>query len=427
MGPLIMKHEFARSVLRHLCRSWIVLGIVLCQGGGGFARANDDERSAALEQMRDRQESQAVIERPLLTGADAETYKKNKTLFMQINRRGAADREEQQIVRAVLRYKIFIMAEPEEISAAAAHRKKVETDLRNAGFRINNANAKKKYRDFVNGEVVALCEQLLDNHAYVRLQAVALIAGLDSVVEKGSPVVPFVDVYAVLLGVAQDQKQLPQTRIYAVNGLRRILKHGKLSVSVQAAIASALAQELQRGNLAVDWFDERLCDTLSAVQTPQPAVVAALLATLQDQNRTWRVRSGAARALGRVGLPGGTSVDEIALNMADLAAQMGRAQQKSPGNPMWAAWFWNVYLGFHHQNAEERAERAGLLNKAPSATVRQAYERVLPLVKDVVANSGNGTTKKIHAVLIDPLVEWLGKSGRSDSGRSSAFTARTEG
>lgn len=370
------------------------------------------------------------IENELLTKSQSEEYEKQSRRKVQgILRGGAVNSEAQKEIEELAKWLVFRMTIKE-------NREKLY-DLRGEIFTryINIASSKPgvplKAREVLIEEVAKRAAELLDGHNfYVRLNAVLLLSELnirDADTKKNIPEIAYTPALDPLLAVLQNEKQPLAVRINAVRGLGRILMFGRPKNEQKNDVALALINQLKKTDVH-PWFQVRLvqalgnCDVID-VQTAgaareQFAVVQALATVMADRRRSLDVRCEAARALGRAPINDSVRVDLIGYKIVELAHEMAAGYQVEGGalygrssaetakmtagyNKNLQAWFWkgcylNLYLAFKPANKEEQRlytaswrsnsnNDPGLLSKRGSdATLREAYQQLLPVVKHVL-------------------------------------------
>ena len=245
-------------------------------------------------------------------------------------------------------------------------------------------------------EVLKQIPELIKNNFYVRLHAVAILSELD-----------FPPSHVLLLQViqAKDIKDDPiegqpeAIKIFAVNGLIRILKFTPIAVKDRNIIAHAVIEELKNSK-SFPWYQQRLIEVLRHTTIPvdpgdnnRPFVIESLLAVIQDPERTWEVRSFACRALGRVPVPASVNPDDIAASIAEFALDLANAAAANLNNPQWKWCFWNVYLAFKPEGTKDKTGKdldqdaemknpGGLLARFKSPLT--PYNRIVPIVRDIL-------------------------------------------
>ena len=254
-------------------------------------------------------------------------------------------------------------------------------------------------KQIASESVVKYIPELLKNQYHVRLQAAELLGEID-----------YAPAYPALLKVLQSKDirddevdgQPEAVKVAAAKSLVRLLRFSGIRPEDRMAIALAVASELKQPDRHW-WLQIRLIEALrycdiSGVDatTERPFVIDTLLSLIKDPNRSWRVRTKACYAIGRVPLPSGLiNSEDIVTAVADCALQLSNEAAANPQrNSEWRICIWNVYLAFHKNSTKsdpdldaEKKDKSGLLEKS-KASAQPAYDVILPIVNDVLNDKG---------------------------------------
>jgi len=299
-------------------------------------------------------------------------------------------------------------------------RQKLTRDIRDAGRQQSDPVAVRQFREFVLGEVTKNCQLLLNNALPVRINAAIVLAHLDVVPPNPSKhilPVAYAPVANVLVGIIADKKQHEAVKIWAAKGLWRVARFGDPRIKMRLSMAAAIIAELNNPK-ANAWYQMRLVEALGAINQPlnragRPFIVEKLLQVLLDAQRSWTVRSAAAKALGRASLDRQTNVSVLATEVVNLGRKMADAYNRAPRAPYWKQCYLDLYLAFHYFNDIEKKHGDGLLTKvqqAPLAArhknfVTSAYRQLLPLVNHVLSRGDRPTP--IPRAILTPVSGWL--------------------
>ncbi|MDB5340749.1 MAG: hypothetical protein JWN70_6368 [Planctomycetaceae bacterium] len=326
---------------------------------------------------------------------------------------------ERDILRYGIKYKLARMTQRsilfpsdedrEKILKAQEEEKRVEVPETIEKIRddilkdVKETNAFNGAMDIRDAFLDILCEEavkLYDNSFYVRFNVALILSNLNNRDEdrvKMIPEQPCFKAVKALLELVNDPKQHPMYKVHPVVDLAKICRHKDCKPEDRFAIIESLINQMGQAKTLPDWYGMRLAESMSQLGEPndrtrQPVVVDALVKVLKDPAYSYRVRSAAAQALGRVPLEGYRKADEIAVEMLRLGEQMALDYEKTPKNPRWKLYFWSVYLGFQPKDAAERADKKGLLGQVDSkpvlagtkTVVTEAYQHFLPLAQNVL-------------------------------------------
>ena len=267
-------------------------------------------------------------------------------------------------------------------------------------------------------EIVKNCHLLADNQFYVRLNAAILLGNLFVVPENPVSKTPpefYTEAFDELMQVLQRKDQPVAIKVAAVDGLQNaaLLGNPPLEPTRKIRLATALLDELEKTDTC-EWYQERICETLGSLNQVydldgRPFIVYALGKALYDQNRPLCARAAAAKALGRTPLPPSIDLSVVAHGIADLSRQI--AETRNEGKKHVRRWcIINVFLAFKPRNMDERARRAGLLERVdePSfqkykESIKDVYGLVLPMVVQELKEADSPFAPEI----VEHLDDWL--------------------
>ncbi len=350
--------------------------------------------------------------------AHVEMMKKYTALLRQGNFMEAG--EERKILRYGIKYKLALMTQRkilfptdddrEKIKKAQEEEKRVEApptienvrdDLLLKDFKYTNAfNGGMEIRDaFID----ILCEEipkLYDNNYYARFNAILILCNINRREEdrvKMTPEEPEFKTIKPLLELVNSPKQDPTYKIHPIIALARMCRHKNCKPEDRFAIMESFISQLALAKTLPEWYGWRLAEQMAQLGDPndrtrQPVIVDALVKVLKDPGYAYRIRSEAARSLGRIPLDQYRKADEIAVEMLRLGEQMAVDFEKTQKDPRWKLYFYKVYLGFQPEDATERTEKKGLLAQVDSkpalaatkTVVTEAYQNFLPLAQNVL-------------------------------------------
>lgn len=345
-----------------------------------------------------------LIEKPLLSPDELTRLEKELGVRLQRYRDaltpkgGVINDQTKEYLRKGIRYRLGLLTLKENRDDLAKLREDLSVrDLQLAGKILDKPKDVEEFRKFIMKEITEQAAQLLDNNFYVRLQAVILLGELELLPADSNrrlSLQAYTPAAIPLLQVVTDPEQPVEVKIPAVVGLYRILLLGTPDVQLRSRIAEAFVAELKTSN--THWaYQARLAHALTGIDKiydlqQKPFVIQALAMVISDPQRDWRARAEAARSLGRVPMDGSINVKLLAHEIAKLGSDMAKAHEQSPQEHYWKMAFWNLYMAFQAYDEfdkdAERKRKGGLLNNPVTrqAAVREAYDKVLPLVRAVL-------------------------------------------
>ena len=352
------------------------------------------------------------IEKPLLTDTEERQLARDYTKYRKAAQQGVLTQATEKLITNGARWRLYKMTMKENREKLAELREEILRDVR---FASKAAGAPEDARKFLLGELTRLAPDLFDGNYYVRLNAVQLLGQLDEKDANLSRKIPrtaFTPAATPLLKFVQDPKQPEEIKVIAVKGLSRISRIGKPSLTVRQEMARTLVDQLKNPDTHY-WYQQWLAEALADVGVVhsvdrKPFVVQILGEVMKDGTRDWRARTAAAKALGRLPLDASIPIDLIVYAVADLSNRLALAYNKNPRLlQVWKYCFIDIYLAFHHEDDEERNEKAGFNNQFPNnRQVNDTYQLVVPLVAAVL-NQNPGDAKPIPNAQLQPLQNWL--------------------
>ena len=397
-----------RYLLTRFFCSAVAFGLCIL-GPPAVVAQNETAESAALR------EELKKIRKPLLEDMAAAKESVKKSTFDTIVYRGATNAAADKKLSDGLRISLFLMTDPElKPSELPEMRQKFMRVIDGAGRLIGNPGQVRKHREKILTQVTDLCAQMLDGNYYVRIQAIKILGSLN--LEPGRPGKPplvYTGSRSVLLRVATDKGQPHELRALAFTGLVRLIRYAKLSKPEEMEIGVALAEELMRKDIP-SGYQALLASMISELHytfevrgNQRPIALMAAAMSMTDPSRSWEARAQAARAIGRTGDgPASIKWEPLAYKVAEFAHEAALKYNTEPMEDVDDYTFWYIFTSYHHLTADEVALRKGLLNRSSSPYVRDAYTKVLPLVKHVIGKPG----EKIPAESVAELQKWLAQN-----------------
>ena len=388
-----------------------------------------DREDSRVDQNFEPPEATAeAVEKPLITAAEYKEISDRlfKARMRERLRRGELTPENQKYIDEWARAAVHNLTrvEPEVREQLGRLREDIDSDIDGAASLQSAPDQARRFREYLLESVTKRLTELLDATFPVRMQAVVLLAELNYREQdriRQTPVVPYSGAAEPLLKVLSappdptlTRDENTSLRIIATNGLARIMQFANPSPDLKIRFGNAAIEQLQ-DNTTHPWYQRSLVDALVVVDqmlnlNREPFLVQALTMVLADDKRHWVVRSAAARALGRVPVDATINMPLLAYQIVKLAGQMAEAYNQNPAEVFWPECFWNVYLAFKPENAEELQRQAGLVTKSQAATlgdhaavIESAYNRIVPLTSSVINQPG----APIPPEAINSINQWL--------------------
>jgi hypothetical protein len=374
--------------------------------------------------------SLSSVRQSLLKPEDESNFNKKisrqyKTLLSQgPNLSATADKE---VMTQGLRYRIYRATDP-QVQASPFLMGQALLDIRrelnSCGSLILNKSSKERFREEVMVLAHGLLLDLLKNNLDARMFALAILNELE--IRSKGPDQPRTDILGKVPETLQqvisdaDAKVPDAVRAAAAVQVRKFLEKTDALPVVQMQLGSALRTQLARTDTEVT-YQKTLIEALCRVSWPReivgqatPSVFDALLKVVADPKRDISVRCMAARGFGRIGYDSEINFDVLAWKVAQLAVQAGEKFNEDPGNPEFPFCGSDLYLAFHHLDADEAKDPKnikGMLNRAPRSTVvKDAYQLILKIVGPMLAASG----EPIPAEDLQAVKDWTEKNVPAD-------------
>ena len=356
------------------------------------------------------------IDQPLLVPEELEKLRKEDGKFGSTLVKAGSDEASLMVIHNGIRFRLAKMCLKENfenVKKLSDLRIDLERVLNGAGLAARDLKADRlrEFRQVVMTDFLTQATPVLQNNLNVRVQIVVLMSELEAVSEdlrNKKMREAFVPAFEPLLTVILDPQQPPVVKIPAVYGLARILRTGTPNVGQRTKIAEAMIAELA-SNETHWWYQMRLSSGLGLIAldvSKQPIVVKALKNVVSDPDRSWTVRTEAAKSLGQVPIPPVSDPSSVVRAISEMALQMAQAAQPNSDNKIWKARFFKLYLAFQAESPNEKDATKngtpGLLNQATaSAAAKTAYANIVPLVSAILKG------EPLTAEKISPLQEWL--------------------
>lgn len=353
----------------------------------------------------------------LMTPEEAVNFRKTKLRkFDDLLRSGKiSGNADKKLIAEGARYELYLMTmkqdphKPENKTDLKKLRSNILRDIQFSGRVSGNTQARELYL----AELTKRAGDLLNNHRLVRFSAVVLLSQLDLKDEdrrKKVKQTAYTLAYAPLVKVISSKTQPVEVKIIAANGLARIGKMGDPTNALRIKIVEAIIPELQQSHKEHSWYQRSLVNTLGSMNITdnlarRPVVVNALLETMNDPKRTWRVRSAAAYNLGKLPLKANSDIKLITYSIVDLTRKMVTAYNQNNNARFWKRCFLNVYLAFKPTFANQNN---GLTKKQVNQTVvNSAYKQIIKPVATIIQP---GPTPKIPPEITKDMDDWLKKN-----------------
>lgn len=350
----------------------------------------------------------------LMTPEEAVSFWKTKRIdFDDVLRSGKiSSKADKKLIAEGVRYQLYLMTlkqdphKPENRTDLKKLRLNILRDIQFSGRVSGNYQARELYLE----ELTKQAQDLFDNQRMVRFNAVVLLTQLDLRDEnrrKKTKRIAYTPAYAPLLKVINSKKQPTELKIIAANGIARIGEMGDPSNALRVKIVEAIIPALKQSQEENSWYQRSLVDVLGAMAITdnlarRPVVVDALLETMNDAKRTWRVRSAAAYNLGKLPLKANSDIKLITYSIVDLSRKMVAAYNANNKARFWKRCFWNVYLAFKPEFADGNN---GLKQKPVNQTVvDSAYKQI---IKPVAIILQPGIPPIIPAAITKSMDDWL--------------------
>lgn len=386
------------------------------------ANAADEYLKAILKQQ-DWARRVAMEFKPLLPeNAEAE-FNKISTEYRRVLQNGPnlSNARDAAIIQQALEFRIFRATDPANQSSPRTMSNilnELRRDLKSIGSQINNPQARQRYREEVLTIAHTLLLKLMDNNLDARVFAVSILPDLEVIAKSaGQNRIVILDlVPGTLASLQNDANQPDAVRVNVAVQSRRFLETTEALPVNQMKIANSLSTELSRKDTEAA-YQLALVDALSFVAQPRevvgrsvPSVFESLKNVVCDRSRFITVRCRAASGLGRIGYDPQINFDPLAWKVAELATEVARYFNQSPGNPAFKTCGWDLYLAFHHANSDADetggSNPKGMLNRAPrSQLVKDAYANTLKIILPLLQN-----TQAIPQAELAAVMDWAAQN-----------------
>ncbi|MGE5191782.1 MAG: HEAT repeat domain-containing protein [Deltaproteobacteria bacterium] len=326
------------------------------------------------------------------------TISKYKTIIGAGEFASDADRKQ---VADIIRYKLSLLTRKENRDKIWFYRNDILTDVKTSP---TSRTGSREARKFMLKTIAEEAPRLFKYHAVARINGAILLAELSDPLYNEADgdgnrkaAEPCIRALEPLLELVKDKQQLTAARIWGVIGLVRLGELPELKLPLRNTIVKALVEQLHNSADEHEWYQWRVAEGLGKLNVVYDAekraiVPQELAQVLADADRPWLVRAEAALSLGRLQY---TSADIdaglIAYETALLALQTAEAYGKEPERDIWKLYFMKVYGAFKPLDADQKRGLLTQAEKGPLAsykrTVQEAFDVVLPVVRNVVVNS----------------------------------------
>ena len=355
---------------------------------------------------------------PLITQDRVDGFKRLQTDYVQALRTGDITAESRKLIRQGIETRLFAMTIPEQYENINGLRRTFMRDLVNyAGANQINPRLKRKFREMVLTETLAVLGQLLENQLDVRVVAAAIAGDLNIIEEDRrtqTPAEPFEPSLEFLRNIVKDANQHQAVKINAISGIMRIVSSDQLKLPRNDVLETAteLAEELKNPNTHY-WYQVRLIQGLVSTQIDknragEPFIVTGLVQAMGDPKRDPRVRAQASYSLPRVPMEPNVNVGLLAWQTAKTCEQLALEYNQKPEQVYWISCFLKIYGAFQPLKKGQEEGLIYLTSQAAFAAhqpmVANAYDNSLPVVKAVFDNKG-GVQLAPNAIV--PLTDWL--------------------
>lgn len=378
----------------------------------------DDPEEAYRVQQRRMVQALRRMDNSLLGPKLLADFQKSYRQYRNLLSQGTNGRspKEMEVLKTGIAYRLFSLTErtiqedPGDLENAL---KTLRRDMARAGSQMTNNQQKAAFRDLYFTEMVEPLKQVLQNNLIARSLAVEILP--DMVVEppgvQSRRIRMFDPVDNMLIDILNSADQPDAIKGRAANSIANYLEKSDSIPQVQMAFAQAIAAQLELP-FTEPAYQEVLLSALETVQTPRQLVAARVpvqfciaAKLMEDSNRDIQIRCHAASIFGRSGFDPQTNFDVVAWATARLgvetAALFDNAKDKE--DPKWVYAGYYLYTTFHHWESSEVAEKKGLLNRTGrSETVRQAWEKLLPVAVHMMANQTRMPRKEMFG-----LFQWV--------------------
>ncbi len=303
-----------------------------------------------------------------------------------------------KIIEGAIHYKLAEMTVRDRLSDLPGLRKTFVQEFTTIGDGARRKGEIDAMTALVGQEIVKQIPELLKNNSYVRLNAVYILCEIN-----------YAPAYELLLQVMRapdirkdEENGQPETlKIVAAMGLVRILRFASPSVKERTAMATGIIEALKDPQTHF-WYQLRLIEALRYCEIAgfdpgdkdRPFVVECLISVVNDANRTWKVRTRACYALGRVPFPKSVKVEDVITAITECALQISNAAAANPNHMDWKYCFYNLYAAFHTVDGKDKEKDKDLDTEKKGAggllvrfkvAAQPAYAVIVPIVADILS------------------------------------------
>lgn len=489
-NPLLinMKTSRLRPVGKYVCGSMVALSLLSFTEIFSARECLANVLNSATNQKKGKKKPptaspELLIDKPLTTQADVDKLKnRNFKNIEKAIRKGTLQGNEDGI-REWVRLRVYAMTlkthrvgvtvvedpkkrKKNQLEGVTIHkdRQRLMDVVRKSTFTMDDETLKLAMREFLCREIVKRCEDLLDNHLAVRIQAVTILTQLNILEKKAlagrKHAIAYAPAGLLLAKILEDPKQHIAVKLVAVSGMTRISRTGDvdygMTVTISRRMGNAVLTELQKKKTHYK-YQVRLAESLGALKIDldlrnQPIYVDRLCRTMIDADRHPEVRSMAAEALGVAQYSPGNfnpqirhlivheilrTTHEIAgnYNMAVVAAKKAAEKAeaeaeaeaatfaeakaafkatfiKELGQTNWKFGFLRVYFSFEgHPFLRKHLGNVGLAVRFPNEQfVDAALALTKPVVKHMVEKGGyykDNAPQPIPKSMMDAIAKWI--------------------
>lgn len=377
------------------------------------------EAKSAESDSPDAGDSVFAMSNPKTTDEEWKRWSEGSAHTDYINRvrNGDTDNASMQVISNGIKMQIYAMTLPTQRDNLGSIVSSLLRSVHGAGDAKDPAT-QRQARKAMMDEIIRYCRDIGGNQFYVRLNAAILLGNLfiapETPTTRGAPEF-YSGAFQPLLEILERPGQPEGVKLAAVNGLRNAANYCNppLQPTQKIHLATKLRDELEKTDTC-EWYQERICETLGSLDQMmdldgRPFIVHALAKTLFDHNRPLCARAAAAKALGRAPLPSTIDLNVVAYGIADLSRQIVEARNDRKKHVRrWC--ISNLLLAFRPKDANEKARRAGLLDRVEEPSYqkfRQSIKEVYALVRPMVVQELKETDSPFAPEVGEHLADWL--------------------
>ena len=308
--------------------------------------------------------------------------------------------EGMKAIVAGLKYRIYSVTNPANLDDPVRMESTLTNllrDLKSAGRGISGRQQKEAFRTLVCEEALPLLKEVMDKSYQARSFAIEVLPELKTVAAGGQEKRNIIheDVDETLIEILNDPAQPDAVKVRAASSISAYLEVFTPDSLVEMAFTRAISTELE-SPVRLTAYQYFLVEALSKIQSGREVKgvrrralpIETLTKVMQDPERDLLVRCRAAGALGQVGFDQQINFEPLAWKVTQLAVEASSRYDQNPKAADFVRCGWYLYLAFHHEDAAGRDNKKnpqGFLNRASnSQTVRDAYEKSLPLLRAMI-------------------------------------------